>query len=144
MTRWSCRRCSAGPPRSWPPRSVRVTNVRSSIATTSCCCEGPVHHEELGMTVLEQAAQARSASIDLAAATRAEKDAALLLMADRLVERTDDIAAANAVDVENARTGGMSASMVALLLLPAERIAGMAEGLRQLAALPDPVGDVVR
>jgi glutamate-5-semialdehyde dehydrogenase len=96
------------------------------------------------MTVLEQAAQARSASIDLAAATRAEKDAALLLMADRLIERTDDIAAANAVDVENARTGGMSDSMVDRLLLTAERIAGMAEGLRQLAALPDPVGDVVR
>jgi glutamate-5-semialdehyde dehydrogenase len=96
------------------------------------------------MTVLEQAAQARSASIDLAAATRAEKDAALLLMADRLIERTDDIAAANAVDVENARTGGMSDSMVDRLMLTAERIAGMAEGLRQLAALPDPVGDVVR
>jgi glutamate-5-semialdehyde dehydrogenase len=96
------------------------------------------------MTVLEQAAQARSASIDLAAATRAEKDAALLLMADRLIERTDDITAANAVDVENARTGGMSDSMVDRLMLTAERIAGMADGLRQLAALPDPIGDVVR
>jgi glutamate-5-semialdehyde dehydrogenase len=96
------------------------------------------------MTVLDQAAQARSASIDLAAATRAEKDAALLLMADRLIERTDDIVAANAVDVENARTGGMSDSMIDRLALTAERIAGMAEGLRQLAALPDPIGDVVR
>src|SRR5690349_538172 len=96
------------------------------------------------MTVLEQAAQARSASIDLAAATRAEKDSALLLMADRLIERTDDITAANAVDVENARTGGMSDSMVDRLLLTAERVAGMADGLRQLAALPDPVGEVVR
>src|SRR5690349_6641657 len=96
------------------------------------------------MTVLEQAAQARSASIDLAAATRAEKDSALLLMADRLIERTDDITAANAVDVENARTGGMSDSMVDRLLLTAERVAAMADGLRQLAALPDPVGDVVR
>jgi glutamate-5-semialdehyde dehydrogenase len=96
------------------------------------------------MTVLDQAAQARSASIDLAAATRAEKDAALLLMADRLIERTDDIVAANAVDVENARAGGMSDSMIDRLALTAERIAGMAEGLRQLAALPDPIGDVVR
>jgi glutamate-5-semialdehyde dehydrogenase len=96
------------------------------------------------MTVLEQAAQARAASIDLAAATRAEKDAALLLMAERLVERSDDIVAANAVDVRNARTSGMSDAMIDRLTLTADRVAAMAAGLRELAALPDPVGDVVR
>ena len=96
------------------------------------------------MTVLQQATEARSASLELAAATRAEKDAALLLMADRLVERADDIIAANATDVANGRTGGMSDSMIDRLTLTAERVAGMAGGLRQLAALPDPVGDVVR
>jgi glutamate-5-semialdehyde dehydrogenase len=96
------------------------------------------------MRVREQAAQARAASIDLAAATRAEKDAALLLMAERLVERSDDIVAANAVDVDNARTAGMSDAMIDRLTLTADRVAAMAAGLRQLAALPDPVGDVVR
>jgi glutamate-5-semialdehyde dehydrogenase len=96
------------------------------------------------MSVLEQAAQARAASIDLAAATRAEKDAALLLMAERLVERSDDIVAANAVDVRNARTSGMSDAMIDRLTLTADRVAAMAAGLRELAALPDPVGDVVR
>jgi glutamate-5-semialdehyde dehydrogenase len=96
------------------------------------------------MTVLQQAAEARVAGIELAAATRAEKDAALLLMADRLVERADDIVAANAVDVRNARTGGSSEAMIDRLTLTAERVAAMADGLRQLAALPDPVGDVVR
>ena len=96
------------------------------------------------MTVLQQAAEARVAGIELAAATRAEKDAALLLMADRLVERTEDIVAANAVDVENGRTGGLSEAMIDRLTLTAERVAAMADGLRQLAALPDPVGDVVR
>jgi glutamate-5-semialdehyde dehydrogenase len=96
------------------------------------------------MTVLQQAAEARVAAIDLAAATRAEKDAALRLMADRLVERADDIVAANAVDVGNARTGGSSEAMIDRLVLTAERVAAMADGLRQLAALPDPVGDVVR
>jgi glutamate-5-semialdehyde dehydrogenase len=96
------------------------------------------------MTVLEQAAQARAASIDLAAATRAEKDAALLLMAERLVERSDDIVAANAVDVRNARTSAMSDAMIDRLTLTVARVAAMAAGLRQLAALPDPVGDVVR
>jgi glutamate-5-semialdehyde dehydrogenase len=96
------------------------------------------------MRVREQAAQARAASIDLAAATRAEKDAALLLMAERLVERSDDIVAANAVDVDNARTAEMSDAMIDRLTLTADRVAAMAAGLRELAALPDPVGDVVR
>jgi glutamate-5-semialdehyde dehydrogenase len=110
-------------------------------------------------TVLQQAADARGASIDLAAATRAEKDRALLLMADRLVERTEDIVAANAVDVNNARDAGQpsvqsrvaarrldgqSEAMIDRLTLTPSRIEGMADGLRQLAALPDPVGDVVR
>jgi len=95
-------------------------------------------------TVLKQAADARGASIDLAAATRAEKDHALLLMADRLVERTEDIVAANAVDVNNARAAGHSEAMIDRLTLTPSRVEGMADGLRQLAALPDPVGDVVR
>ena len=96
------------------------------------------------MSVLQQAAEARVAGIELAAATRAEKDEALLLMAKRLVERADDIVAANAVDVENARTGGLSEAMIDRLTLTEPRVVAMAEGLRDLAALPDPVGDVVR
>ncbi|MFF5291735.1 glutamate-5-semialdehyde dehydrogenase [Paractinoplanes globisporus] len=95
-------------------------------------------------SVLQQASDARAASIDLAAATRAEKDRALLLMADRLVERTEDIVAANAADVNNARDAGQSEAMIDRLTLTPSRIEGMADGLRQLAALPDPVGDVVR
>ncbi|GAA4921839.1 glutamate-5-semialdehyde dehydrogenase [Actinoplanes utahensis] len=96
------------------------------------------------MSVLEQAAAARVAAIDLARATRAEKDAALLLMADRLVERTDDIVHANGVDIANARENGTSEAMIDRLILTPERVAAMADGLRQLAALPDPIGDVVR
>ncbi|MFC7530536.1 glutamate-5-semialdehyde dehydrogenase [Actinoplanes sp. GCM10030250] len=96
------------------------------------------------MSVLEQAAAARVAAIDLAGATRAEKDRALLLMADRLVERTDDIVAANEVDIRNGREGGLSEAMIDRLTLTPERVAAMADGLRQLAALPDPIGDVVR
>ncbi|MEV6844783.1 glutamate-5-semialdehyde dehydrogenase [Actinoplanes sp. NPDC051411] len=96
------------------------------------------------MTVQQQATDARVASIDLAAATRAEKDRALLLMADRLVERSDDIVTANAADVSKAREGGLTSSMIDRLALTADRVSAMADGLRQLAALPDPVGDVVR
>jgi glutamate-5-semialdehyde dehydrogenase len=96
------------------------------------------------MSVLQQASEARIAAIDLAAATRADKDAALLLMAERLVARAEDIVTANAVDVRNAREGGQSEAMIDRLTLTTDRVAAMADGLRQLAALPDPVGDVVR
>ena len=96
------------------------------------------------MTVLQQAADARRAAIDLAAATRTEKDRALMLMADRLVEQTAAVVEANDVDVANARQAGLSEAMIDRLALNPARIAAMADGLRQLAALPDPVGDVVR
>jgi glutamate-5-semialdehyde dehydrogenase len=60
------------------------------------------------------------------------------------VERSEGIVAANAVDVDNARTAGMSDAMIDRLTLTADRVAAMAAGLRELAALLDPVGDVVR
>jgi glutamate-5-semialdehyde dehydrogenase len=100
--------------------------------------------KETAVSVIEQAGRARVAAIELGAATRATKDAALLLMADRLVERADDIVAANAVDVENARGFGLSEAMIDRLALTPERVAAMADGLCQMAALPDPVGEVVR
>ncbi len=95
-------------------------------------------------TVLQQATDARVAAIELAAATRAEKDRALLLMAERLVERSADIVAANEVDVTNGRASGLSDAVIDRLTLTPARVEAMADGLRQLAALPDPVGDVVR
>src|SRR5919202_2977457 len=96
------------------------------------------------MRVREQAAQARAASIDLAAATRTDKDAALLLMAERLEQRSEDIVAANAADVDRARTSGTSDAMIDRLTLTADRIEAMARGLEHLMTLPDPVGEVVR
>jgi glutamate-5-semialdehyde dehydrogenase len=96
------------------------------------------------MSVIEQAGRARVAAIELGTATRTVKDAALLLMADRLEERADDIVAANAVDVDNARGFGHSEAMIDRLALTPERVSAMADGLRQMAALPDPVGEVVR
>ncbi len=95
-------------------------------------------------TVLQQATDARVAAIELAAAARAVKDRALLLMAERLVERSADIVAANEVDVANGRAAGLSEAVIDRLTLTPARVEAMADGLRQLAALPDPVGDVVR
>ncbi len=94
--------------------------------------------------VLEAARRARAAAPALATAGRQLKDAALTAMADALVAQTDRILAANAQDVEAARADGVADAMLDRLRLDEARIAGMAEGLRQLVALPDPVGDVVR
>ena len=96
------------------------------------------------MSVLDQAAKARVAAIELATATRTVKDAALLLMAERLELRADDIVAANAVDVDTARGSGQAEAMIDRLALTPARVSAMADGLRQMAALPDPVGEVVR
>jgi glutamate-5-semialdehyde dehydrogenase len=72
------------------------------------------------------------------------KDAALAAMADALVERTDEILAANAEDVDAARAEGTPEAIIDRLRLDAPRVAGVADALRALIALPDPVGDVVR
>ena len=94
--------------------------------------------------VLEVARRAREASRALATATRATKDAALRALADALVDATDRLLAANAQDVERGRATGMSPGLLDRLALTPERIAGIADALRELAALPDPVGEVVR
>ncbi|SCX49094.1 glutamate-5-semialdehyde dehydrogenase [Klenkia marina] len=92
----------------------------------------------------DAARRARAAARVLRTLPTATKDAALLAMADALVAHTDDVLAANAADVEAARAGGTPDAMLDRLRLDADRVAGVAEALRQLVALPDPVGDVVR
>jgi glutamate-5-semialdehyde dehydrogenase len=94
--------------------------------------------------VIEQAVRARVAARELAVATRGVKDRALLATAEALEAAGPEILAANSDDVARAWEAGTSASMVDRLTLTPARIAGCAAGLRQLAALPDPVGDVVR
>lgn len=82
--------------------------------------------------------EADSARGDMAYLTTEEKNAALLSMADALAENTDAILAANATDVENAR-GKISDVMIDRLSLNRERIAAMAKGIKEVAALDDPV-----
>jgi glutamate-5-semialdehyde dehydrogenase len=96
------------------------------------------------VTVQEQARRARTAALTLSSATRATKDAALLAMADSLAKSETAILEANARDVTRAEVNGTSTALIDRLRLTPDRIAGMVEGLRELAALPDPVGDVVR
>jgi glutamate-5-semialdehyde dehydrogenase len=87
--------------------------------------------------------RARLASRRLASASAAEKDAALLTAADLLVERTPEILAANTADTERAAAGGMESGPLDRLRLTDGRVAGMADGLRKVAALPDPVGELL-
>ena len=96
------------------------------------------------MTFEAVAQRAREAAHELALATRATKDAALHAMADALVAHTDAVLAANAEDVSAARESGTPDALIDRLSLDAGRVAGMADGLRDVAALPDPVGEVVR
>lgn len=90
------------------------------------------------------AGRAKAASRHLATATRATKDAALEAMATALSADTEQILLANARDVERARAAGMKPGLVDRLTLTPERIEGIAAALRELEALPDPVGEVVR
>jgi glutamate-5-semialdehyde dehydrogenase len=90
------------------------------------------------------ALRAREAAHELALATRATKDAALHAMAEALEAATAAVLDANGGDVAAARDGGVPEALVDRLRLDEDRVAAMAAGLRDVAGLPDPVGEVVR
>ncbi len=89
------------------------------------------------------ARQAKAASRELAKLTTAEKNACLGAMAGALEREVDALQAANALDMEVGAKLGLSSAMLDRLKLDDKRIAGMARGLREVAALPDPVGRVL-
>ena len=94
--------------------------------------------------VLEACSRAKVASRGLATATRASKDAALLGMADALVTHAARIVEANAQDVQRGRDNDMTPGLLDRLTLTEERVAAIADALRYLASLPDPVGEIKR
>ncbi|MSW10939.1 MAG: glutamate-5-semialdehyde dehydrogenase, partial [Actinobacteria bacterium] len=94
--------------------------------------------------VLATARAARDAASLLRLLTREQKDKALLAMADALDQRSGEITAANAGDVARAQAAGTSAALVDRLTLTPSRIADIAQALREVASLPDPVGEVIR
>ena len=87
---------------------------------------------------------ARAASRRLALLSRAEKDAALHVLADALDAATEEVVAANALDLARGGEQGMAESLRDRLRLDPPRVAAVAQALRDIAALPDPVGEVVR
>lgn len=91
----------------------------------------------------ELGARAKAASRLVARSSTAQRNAALEAGADLLVARTDEVLAANAADVAAATEAGTTATVIDRLRLDARRVEAMAGGLRQVAALPDPVGEVL-
>jgi glutamate-5-semialdehyde dehydrogenase len=89
------------------------------------------------------AKQAKAASRELAKLTTAEKNSCLLAMADALEKNAAALKQANALDMEAGAKMGLTTAMLDRLKLDDKRIAGMAKGLRDVAALPDPVGKVL-
>jgi glutamate-5-semialdehyde dehydrogenase len=94
--------------------------------------------------VLRAAYRARGAGVELAPMSRARKDDALLAIADALEVRAREVVEANAKDVARAREAGTSDAIVDRLTLTPQRIRAIAADVRQIAGLPDPVGEVVR
>ena len=86
---------------------------------------------------------ARNAEVLVRNLSANEKNEVLLKVAEALTENADTLTSANALDVENGRKNNMPEALVDRLLLTGDRIRGMAEGLRQVAALEDPVGEVL-
>lgn len=104
-------------------------------------------HEKSGddtvATMADIGRRARTAARPLAIAATAAKNAALTAMAEAIVARERDILDANAIDVSNGQESGLSASFMDRLKLDPARIRAMADGIREIAALRDPVGDVM-
>ena len=97
------------------------------------------------MTALQQQGKlAKDATYILATAGTAKKNAALAAIADILTARQDEWLSANAEDVAEAREAGMRPAMLDRLTLTPERVAGIVDGVRQVAALPDPIGQVTK
>ena len=94
-------------------------------------------------SVAQVCAAARAAAADLAALPTDTKNRALHAIADALVVSTDEILAANAGDLEDGRAAGLTDALIDRLTLTPERIASIADQARDVATLPDPVGEVV-
>jgi glutamate-5-semialdehyde dehydrogenase len=100
--------------------------------------------EDLTSRIHEIGAAAREAARLLSTTSSAKKNEALLAMAEQLLAQSEAILAANALDLEAGRKNGLSEAMLDRLKLDAKRLTSMAEGIRTAAALPDPVGRILK
>ena len=105
---------------------------------------GSVTMMSLQEEILQYGQRARVAARLLAQLDAGQKNAALLAMADEIMSRADAILAENEKDLAQARSNGLSSAMIDRLKLNGPRLEEMAQGVRAVAALPDPVGEVIR
>ena len=123
-----------------PPGGIYILPQTSPFA-------GQILRYSDSVTLTEQmtqlARQAKDASRELAKLTTAEKNACLSAMAEALEKNGDAIKEANGLDMETAARHGLPLAMLDRLKLDDKRISAMAKGLREVAALPDPVGKVL-
>ena len=94
--------------------------------------------------LLEKCTLAKDAGYKMVSVSTVTKDNTLEAIANALVERADEIIAANNIDIENAKKNGTRQAMIDKLTLTKERIDGIAEGVRQVKALADPIGEVIK
>lgn len=117
-----------------------TTKVAEAAATETAAPDAAA----IEKAVLDACRRAKDASHALATATRITKDAALHAMADALVAQAPRIIKANAIDVEREKAEGMTPGLLDRLTLTEARLATIADALRFLASLPDPVGEIRR
>ncbi len=98
---------------------------------------------EIQSAILDMGRRARAASYALVKLTTAQKNAILLAMADEITARQDGILAANALDLARAAQNGLSKAMIDRLTLNPERLQAVANAVREVATLPDPVGELL-
>ncbi|WP_045823210.1 glutamate-5-semialdehyde dehydrogenase [Williamsia herbipolensis] len=121
-----------------PTADAAVARPTSPSATTPSAAGDPII-----AAVHAAAGAAKAAARVLARQTTTTKNGVLLAAADELLARTAEILAANAEDIDRARASGTADSLLDRLRLTEARVGAIADGLRQVATLPDPVGDVV-
>ncbi len=100
--------------------------------------------DDLRQLILSFGQRARAAARTLARTSSEVKNRGLQGMADELEAAQEEILAANATDLERARAGGLSGALLERLTLSPKRLAEMAAGVRQVAELPDPVGETIK
>ena len=128
------------------PPTARPPEGRPIAAPAAVTARAVSHHEavteDLGAYMLDLGARARAASKSLAGAPTEAKNVALVAIADSIADRAQVIQSANHRDLDAGRSSGLAPPLLDRLELTGARIRSMAEGLRQIAALPDPVGEI--
>ncbi|WP_425265665.1 glutamate-5-semialdehyde dehydrogenase [Terrihabitans rhizophilus] len=117
-------------------------SLATVVKLNAVAAPGIAGDENISNLMARMGSEARAAARVLALAPRAKKDAALLSMADAVERQMPAILAANAQDMEAARAAGTAPALIDRLFLDEKRVAGIVDGIRQVAALPDPVGAV--